>query len=692
MTGCEIVLQYACEDTLDPTKKYRGPQGQVGAPRDGTPKDDNDAATDRIKEDDQSAVANTPQTRRFGMHEGIDYYKAAKQRPRNGGLYTADQNVQGRKGALATRQNPNGNRRGLEVPEERDYYPYWDVSPWRDIAVITNNPERCEYYKRESANVKPRSVCVPGAGGTDKDGCPNGKVRKLVWWDPSHPKTRQANRQLLAESGKSGDQWTEVTDLKDQDWLEANEPKDAKTVDCVNGKSSSSRENHLGNARETSNPDPAIPHGVNPSRYIWTIPDHAQKDCVLRLRYNISTSDYWAWDNEGTPKATSADNERRRRPGSSPVVQDPYLGLGDDGQSTFLSLAVNTNQYGRTFQDRSYVFEIRQRPAAMANAEVYNLGVRGKRGNIVQVYPAVEYDFVPNDLCINQGDYVHFQWTGSDYNPRRNPNDAEGAGDLAENRRNRGSRADRSNLVDQDLMPKTPIGKARNRRRRRPQQQPQLGATDNGQHAGEVAAGTNYPAGSVTSANWKDLGKNYKGMFWTPQGQPDKAAIMKMAFLNQHANMKQNGQQCLTLAQLGEIRKNNDRERDPRNCAKLNGAMDRQGTRTPYFDGGAMKMNKAGAFSYMSTRNNNFSNRNQVGFMCVNQNNQCKANGGCRGMVENQLLEKLESENKGKLSQQNLIEDKQAEKSLSVAQIVSKARELLGDEAASKLSQGLDSI
>ena len=76
------------------------------------------------------------------------------------GLFTADQKLAGKQ-SIYTRQNPTGTRRGYECPEERDYYPYWHPTEWKDIAVLTSDVSRCEYYKKHSYNVEPKgwSAC-----------------------------------------------------------------------------------------------------------------------------------------------------------------------------------------------------------------------------------------------------------------------------------------------------------------------------------------------------------------------------------------------------------------------------------------------------------------------------------------------------------------------------------------------------
>ena len=75
-------------------------------------------------------------------------------------------------------------------------------------------------------------------------------------------------------------------------------------------------------------------------------------------------------------------------------------------------------------QDRSHVIILAPRPENMRTGKLYNLSVRGKRGNLQQITPALEYGFTPNTLQVSQDDMVHIQWAGSN----RNVNTFEGQG------------------------------------------------------------------------------------------------------------------------------------------------------------------------------------------------------------------------------------------------------------------------
>jgi hypothetical protein len=375
--NCEVILQYMCEDDNPEL-------------RDGTLR--GNANTAGGLSEPPTAGEAAEQT--LGQHEPLEFYTNCQARERNKGLYTADQNVNDNRGATATRQNANGNanannRNGLECPEERDYYPYWHPSPWHDIAIFTDEPETmCDYYRRESQNVKARGLC-------------------------SLPEFN--NPQACSEGGGSWEErWSGPSELEDH------------PPECFAGPQS--RDNHLGNVRNG-----------RPYYYSWKIPDYVEGRCVLRIRYNITTGDFGTGsvarpDQDGLTEAVSSffmDSTYNTAPILTGDPTDDWLNLGSDME---LQLQVNTAQYGRTFQDRSHSFIVTKRPSDVPDsARIVNYNVRGRRGNIVQVYPSVEYDFVPQDLHVELGDYLHFQWTGSDAN--------------ANNAGNGRQRTDRSNLV-----------------------------------------------------------------------------------------------------------------------------------------------------------------------------------------------------------------------------------------------------
>lgn len=423
---CNIIIQYTC----DPTMRDGTTTGTIPVNRANCQNYDCDTDV------------------RYGRHESLSWYNSCQYRSRNRGLFTADQNPNG--AATSTRQNPNGDRHGYECPEERDYYPYWYPTPWYDIAILTNDATRCPYYQSESQNVKGRYWC----------NYPATTMAKMI---------QQGRTGFIpiteAACNVSGGVWTYQP------------PWGIAPPTCM--ESIWTHDNHLGNTYG----------GLTPN-YNWTIPDTLIGErCVLRIRYNISTNDYLDWQpgngvstlGRGDEMASSANNSQvpwpdpnvnpanldvwsrfglsysdveasftspsaNAVPGSREYVfrNDPNVDIFgrvwsiNNGSATYqlkLQLAIDTAQFGRTFQDRSHTFAIRPMPESMAGCgHLYNINVRGKRGNIVQVFPATEYDFTPNAFQISNEDCVHIQWTGSN----TNPDDNEGEGKAG---------TDRSNLV-----------------------------------------------------------------------------------------------------------------------------------------------------------------------------------------------------------------------------------------------------
>jgi len=409
--NCELVLQYMCSKSL----RNGVNEGTIQFPN------------NRCENDD----CNTDLER--GMHERYEYYENCYIRKRNMGLYTADQNMDGRTTARFTRQDNGGTRYGYECPEERDYYPYWHPTPWKDIVVMTNDVSRCNYYKTHSQNVADKWICNPTLEVLPET--IRNDLDRYFRRNPV-PQTEEECKDYSYTVSRDGKSYTVTAK-----W-EKEPAHNIPAPDCI--KSPESRDNHLGNG-----------WGGFPNTYNWTIPDDVNENCALRIRYNISTGEF-PFDIDYKSNGRNKNNQPCK---ACAINLGDQLGIdewdaqdrgyiltgnpdilpmavnGEILEKFELKLAVNTDQYGRTFEDRSHTFEIKPRPSNVAaDAKIYNLNVRGKRGNIVQTYPATEYDFVPNRLEVNKGDYVHIQWTGSDDNPGNNAGQGE-------------AKTDRSNIV-----------------------------------------------------------------------------------------------------------------------------------------------------------------------------------------------------------------------------------------------------
>lgn len=466
-TTCNVVLQYMCSDT-----SKAAPHELI---RDGT-------TTDTIPENLAGTEEKENNNYKYGLHESYWYYRNCSTRSRNRGLFVATQTPGDT--ARSTRQQPGTTRYGFECPEERDYFPYWAPSPWKDIAVFTDNKKLCKLFQSESQNVKSKYYCKINVNPAPitKEDC----------------------------TGKNGE-WVEVPS------------HDIGKPECI--RTDWTAVNHLG---QTLN-------GGKHNNYNWSLPHSGMEpciaegtcNCVLRLRYNISNDEFDPW----------GFTDYKSNAGNSPITNDPEVMV--NGQN--LTVELNVAQYGRTFQDRTHVFRIKPRPNNLKKAKIWNLTVKGKRGNIVQVYPAQEYMFVPHQLTIKINEYIHFQWTGCDYNP--------------DNTGNGRARTDRSNIV-------------------------------------QIAhLNRNIPM--------KDEELTKKNRLF--DNDSDRTLFAHLGQTN-----------CLNYTELMTKHNNNenDIEQDLQNCMRLNAAPD-------HFDGGVIKMTKTGSFYYMSTRNNNFSNRDQKGAIHV---------------------------------------------------------------------------
>ncbi len=376
-TDCDIVLQYMCDPLLrDGSSAAPENANQPNTPSYCDPQ--NPAAG--CNKTEFTAVNNAGELK-YGLHESYDYYDKCYCRERNKGLFAADRNIDNTRGATSTRQNTNGNNvrntpsengnanHGYECPEERDYWPYWHPTPWRDIAVMTTRTSECATMVGTSQNTNAVGQCI----------FPN---------NVNYPVN--ANGQRLAGQGANN---PAACIKQSGTWVDT-PPNGDGAPECLPAQHT--RDNHLGNAA-----------GLGyTAGYNWTIPNRPSQSCVLRLRYNITTKD----GGKTFSSLRSGDNGVK-----SPVTQDPILfhsfNMPQNPTAYTLKLALDTAQTGRTFQDRSHSFEIRARPGGVdGSRRIFNLNVRGKRGNIVQTYPATEYDFVPQALNVKTGDYIHLQW------------------------------------------------------------------------------------------------------------------------------------------------------------------------------------------------------------------------------------------------------------------------------------------
>ncbi|XP_027037933.1 protein DD3-3-like [Pocillopora damicornis] len=408
----QVILQYMCQ----PFPGGKMPTGNVDTDYEyHTIRNGQTSASNTFADQSQESSQISKQN---GLHEPYNYYQAYYRRYRNKGLFTADQQLAGDL-SIYTRQNSQGTVRGMEVPEERDYYPYWGPTPWKDIAILVSDKKTEELMKKyvNRSNYGLKYMCIMSKGLKDQTDCPpdnQGVVAKKCV-------AKYITRQKCKAAGGN---WTRFI----TNYLEEtagvlstcrgyDDMKLAKGVPYEAHKISQGCDNQkqyvlLNRPPEVIYaPSTVVNHnGINMegkfSSYRWKVPcfpSNTTQRCVIRIRYNITTSD--------APRDFDANDNHR-------LANNPTTKAVDN--ETDLQLALNTAQVGRTFQDRSHVIILKPRNLLQPEHQhrtIRYIGGMGKRGNIVQTYPAMEYRFFPERISVTTEEIVCFVWSGSNNNP-----------------------------------------------------------------------------------------------------------------------------------------------------------------------------------------------------------------------------------------------------------------------------------
>ena len=279
---CHLVLQYKCTSRA-------GNQVRNGI-KTNTPR-----FTGNRQNDVQQ---NVQRNQERGEHESWENYDSCRRRERNRGLFTADQKLQGN-GAIHTRQNAGGNRSGYECAEERDYYPYFHPTEWTDVAILTSNTQKCGWYQDQSENRRAKGECVEldrnerrrnqASKANNPDDC--ARINDAKWIDfYNYKSTVRANNEAectnISRTNPEYKNEKIVWGYPRQTGQERYQtPRQAclllhPTVDCQ--AAPWGRANHLGNSITNDQ-----------ATYRWELPElDEEKECVMRMRYNISSNDY----------------------------------------------------------------------------------------------------------------------------------------------------------------------------------------------------------------------------------------------------------------------------------------------------------------------------------------------------------------------------------------------------------------